>query len=297
MAGTGLYIALMSCGGGNVSPPDMAVSTEQIVTWGDSTTSGVGASTAELSYPAQLQALSGRNTYNGGVSGQTSSQIAARQGGAPALMTLPDNILPAVGLVTIQSPSTFPITPEGPGPMTGTLGGVHGTLNYQPGGNNYPQLQFRRDIPGMLISIPAQSPFLPDTLGRETQINVFWMGENNFYDPIGVKSDIARCIAFLVNRKFIVMSLLNSGNEGIGTSSYAQLESINSDLARSYPNNFLDIRKVLVNSYDSNNPQDIIDHNNDVPPYSLRNDNEHLNDKGYAIVAKQIADYIANKSW
>jgi lysophospholipase L1-like esterase len=297
MAGTGLCIALMSCGGGNVSPQAIAISSEHIVTWGDSTTSGIGASTFDLSYPAQLQAITGRNTYNGGVSGQTSSQIAARQGGAPALMTLPDNILPAVGLVTIQSQSTFPITPEGQGPITGTLGGVHGTLSYQISANNPPQLQFKRDIPGMLISIPAQSPFLPDTQGRETQINVFWMGENNFYDPFGVKSDIAKCIAFLANQKFIVMSLLNSGNEGIGTSSYAQLELINADLARSYPNNFLDIRKVLVNSYDSSKPQDVIDHNNDVPPYSLRNDNEHLNDKGYAIVAKQLADYIANKSW
>ena len=105
------------------------------------------------------------------------------------------------------------------------------------------------------------------------------------------------CTAFLSNNRFIVMSLLNAGDEGIGTTSYAQLAQINADLAQTYPDNFVGIREILVNNYDPTNLQDIRDHNNDVPPSSLRNDNEHLNDKGYGIVAQQIAAYIAAKGW
>jgi len=301
-----LFIALSSCSnggtsgagtsGGGTSSQTTAAAPDQINTWGDSTTSGIGAST-DLSYPAQLQALTGRSTFNGGVSGQTSRQIAARQGGAPALLTFSNNLLPSAGPVVLESQSTFPVTAEGPGPITGTIGGFHGTLSYQTDNQNNPQLAFARDGSGMWESIPAQSPFYPDTFGREAQINVFWMGQNNFYDPQGVKSDIAKCIAFLSRNKFIVMSLLNAGDEGIGTSSYDQLAQINTDLAQAYPDNFIDIRKILINNYDPTNPLDVQDYNNDVPPSSLRNDNEHLNDNGYGIVAQQIAAFIATRSW
>lgn len=297
-----LFIMLSSCSGGGTSsettaapPQETTAASPQIATWGDSTTSGIGAS-ADLSYPAQLQSLTGRSTFNGGVSGQTSDQIAARQGGAPALLTLPNNTLPSAGPVVLESESTFPITAEGPGPVTGTIGGFHGTLSYQTDASNIPQLAFTRDDRGMSESIPAQSPFHPDTFGREAQINVFWMG-NNFYDPQGLESDIAKCIAFLSTRRFIVLSLPNAGDEGIGTAEYDQIVQINAELAEAYPDNFIDIRRILINNYDPTNPQDVQDHNNDVPPSSLRNDNWHLNDKGYGIVAQQIATYIAVRSW
>src|SRR6185295_2323611 len=116
-------------------------------------------------------------------------------------------------------------------------------------GNNNPQLVFTRDDPGFQKSIPAQSPFHPDTFGREAQINVFWMG-NNFFDPQGLESDIARSVAFVSTPRFIVMSLNNAGDQGFGTDSYDQLAQINADLAQAYPGNFLDIRRILVDSYD-----------------------------------------------
>jgi len=286
---------LSSCSGGGTSTGTAAAS-RQIAAWGDSSTSGIGASSDDSSYPAQLQLLTGRSTFNGGVSGQTSDQIAARQGGAPALLTFPNNTLPSAGPVVLESESTFPITPQGPGPVTGTVGGFHGTLSYQTDGNDNPQLAFTRDDPGAPKSIPPQSPFHPDTFGREAQINVFWMG-NNFYDPPGLESDLAKCIAFLSTRRFIVLSLPNAGDEGIGTTSYDLLAEINAALARAYPDNFIDIRRILINNYDPTDPQDVQDHDNDIPPTSLRNDNWHLNDKGYGIVARQIAAYIAAKNW
>ncbi len=286
---------LAACGGGSSSETHSGAS--EIAVWGDSTTSGVGASDPSLSYPAQLQALTTRPVFNGGVSGQTSDQIAARQGGAPALVSLPGNTLPASGTVVLEAPSTFPVSAEGPGPITGTIAGFHGQLDYQIDGANNPQLTFTRDDSGTTESIAAQTPFHPDTFGRENQINVFWMGQNNFYNPSGVKSDIAKSVAFLSHQKFIVMSLLNAGSETRGTPAYDQLAQINADLAQTYPDNFLDIRKILVDSYDPNDPQDVQDHANDVPPTSLRNDDEHLNDKGYEIVAQQVANFLAAKRW
>lgn len=52
----------------------------EIVCWGDSMTSGVGAP-RECSYPAWLERKTGFKTYNFGVGGATSEEIAIMQGG------------------------------------------------------------------------------------------------------------------------------------------------------------------------------------------------------------------------
>ena len=291
-------VLLSACGGGGSSsavsnpPPGPGPNPggAAIVAWGDSWTSGVGAVDG-MSYPDQLQFLTGRPVFNGGVSGQTSDQIAARQGGAPALLTLPGNTLPGSGLVSIQDESTFPVSADGPGPITGTLDHVHGTLSYN--GN----LLFQSDEPGAPITVPPQSPFDPDTFGSRSGINVFWMGSNNFYDPAGVESDIAKAVAFLSTGRFIVLGVLNAGSEPRGSTSYEQITQLNADLAGSYPDNFIDMRAILVDSYDPSSAQDLRDHANDVPPSSLRNDDQHPNEAGYAIVAEQVAAFILTKGW
>ena len=45
---------------------------------------------------------------------------------------------------------------------------------------------------------------------------------------------------------------------------------LNSALAATYPNNYFDIRSYLVSQYDPTNPLDVLDHENDVWPASLR---------------------------
>ena len=148
-----------------------------------------------------------------------------------------------------------------------------------------------------MLPVPPQTAFHPDTFGRQSEINVFWMGDNNFFDPEGVKSDIAKAVAFLSTGKFIVLGLLNAGSEPRGSPSYDQITQLNTDLAAAYPDNFLDIRTILVASYDPSSPQDIADHGNDVPPASLRNDDQHPNEAGYAIVAQRVAGIIRAKGW
>jgi lysophospholipase L1-like esterase len=293
-----LPLSLSSCsgaGGADALPdpgpdPGPTPGGAGIAAWGDSWTSGIGAANGN-SYPAQLAALTGRLVFNGGVSGQTSEQIVARQGGAPALLTLAGNSMPGYGAVTVQDQSTFPVSAEGPGPITGTLRGVHGTLSYDG------DLVFERDAVGSPVAVPPQSPFDPDTFGSEGQVNIFWMGGNNFYEPDAVKSDIAKAVAFLTTNKFVVLGFLNAGSEPVGTQSYDQITQLNAELAAIYPDHFLDIRKVLVDHYDPRLAQDVRDHDNDVPPSSLRNDDQHPNDAGYAIVAERVAAFLEGAGW
>lgn len=67
-----------------------------IVAWGDSLTAGVGASDDRHRYPAAAAALfePPRDVLNRGIGGQISTQIAARQGGVPILVTLDGGTIP-----------------------------------------------------------------------------------------------------------------------------------------------------------------------------------------------------------
>ena len=295
-----LAAILAGCGGGgsgqtapgpNPSPgPGGYPGGAEIIAWGDSWTSGVGASDGN-SFPEQLAVLTGRSVFNAGVSGQTSDQIVARQGSAPALLTLPNDTIPEAGPVAVADQSTFPVTAEGPGPITGTLSGVHGTLSLASG------LVFTREFPGNPVSVAALSSFNPDAFDSRSVINVFWIGGNNFFNPDGVKADIASAVGFLSTGKFVVLGILNAGSEPAGTPSYDEIVQLNADLAAAYPDNFIDARSILVEGYDPANPADVLDHANDVPPTSLRNDDQHPNDMGYALIAAQVATFIQGHAW
>lgn len=132
-------------------------------------------------------------------------------------------------------------------------------------------------------------------------ISVFWYGHNNDDDPATIKADIARSIAHLApgNNRFIVMSLVNKAqpDEERGTPEYATIMQLNADLAALYPDNYLDIRAWLVSHYDPNNPQDVIDFSNDVPPSSLRYDEIHLQNQGSVLVAERVKQFIDAKGW
>ncbi len=191
-----------------------------IAAWGDSLTQG-GSGT--YTYPQQLSwLLNGRNVYNGGISGQTSTQIASR----------------------------------------------------------------------MLAS--------PDKYSYDT---IIWSGRNDFTNAATVEANIASMVAALGHQRFLIMSIMNGPNEPSGNSNYTAIMAINAYLAATYPNNYLDIRSYIVQNGLTDagitpTAQDLIDISNDVPPTSLRADSVvHLNTTGYALVAKQVANYIAAHNW
>jgi hypothetical protein len=158
-------------------------------------------------------------------------------------------------------------------------------------------------LPPSSVSVPRtpssspRSAFTPDTGGRERQVNVFWVGHNNFFDPQAVIADTGRCVDFLDSDRFIVLSLLNTGNEPPGSDPYLRKTQINDALAARYPDRYLDVRRILVERYDPERADDVADHANDAPPASLRSDEEHLNAAGYAVIADAVAAFIRSKGW
>lgn len=118
-----------------------------------------------------------------------------------------------------------------------------------------------------------------------SDVEVFWMGRNNFEDPARVKSDIVEAVAH-TNRHFIVLSILNGDypDELRGTAKYTEILALNAELSALFPQNFVDVRSAL--SGDS-----------DVPPVTLRADELHLNGAGNRIVAEAVASFIRSKGW
>jgi lysophospholipase L1-like esterase len=149
-------------------------------------------------------------------------------------------------------------------------------------------------------SIGVRARMVADT-SRHNWISVFWFGHNNASSPAQIKADIAACIAALSpgNSRFIVMSLLNEAkpDQLKGTAEYQNRIQINNDLAAAYPSNYLDIRAYLVSLYNPGIPQDVIDHNNDVMPSSVRHDEGHLNNDGSVAVARKVQEFINARGW
>lgn len=279
-----------------------------VIAGGDSLTQGAGASSNP--YPKQLSALLGVPVINVGVGGQNAQQIATRQGGYINLLTVANNTIPASGPVAVTAFTQTPITNQGGNNMAGALFGIPGKLSatFDSSGNRT-SLTFTRAVAGSTTIIDPATPFIPDTGDNELGINVLWYGRNNFWTgrtdfdnaKAEVKSALAATIGNLkaVNKKFIVMGVLTDNKEAewAGTEKYKAITSLNEELKALYPRNFIDIRRHLVRSYNPARPQDVIDFGHDVTPTSLLSDTLHLNEAGYAVVARVVYNFIIQNGW
>ena len=132
-------------------------------------------------------------------------------------------------------------------------------------------------------------------------ISVLWYGNNNTTDPASTKTDLAASIAHLVpgNTHFIVLSVFNKATpaEIKGGPVYDTIVRLNNELAQLYPQNYIDMRAWLISHYNPNDPQDVMDVQNDVVPSSLRSDEIHLRNEGSVLVAQRLKQFIDEKGW
>jgi lysophospholipase L1-like esterase len=139
-----------------------------------------------------------------------------------------------------------------------------------------------------------------DTAHRDW-ITIFWMGHNNDTDPERIKADIAASVAHLApgNRRFIVLSVVNKadGSEDRGSPRYNTVMKLNSELAATYGDNFLDIRSFMVAQSDQGNPGQAQEIDKDLPSSKLRFDGIHLTGDGDEVVGRRIIEFIRSKGW
>ena len=259
--------------------------------WGDSLTQG--------SYPSQLGTLMGRTVFNGGAGGQGASSIAARQGGLVPLITLTGNLIPAgTSTVVVSAITVNPLNFASAQTITGTVLGIPCTLTRVAADESY---TFARNTAGTAKAVDPATPFIVTQVGHEFETVIIWSGRNGatYGDSANIKTQIANMVAFLKpqDKRFAVLSVINADTESPGTSAWTAITQLNTDLKTLYPNNYVEVRRPLVRAYNPALPQDVIDFGNDIPPTSLRTDNIHLTDAGYAVVANCVKDFLTEKGW
>jgi lysophospholipase L1-like esterase len=287
--------------------------------WGDSLTQGntTGVTTP---YPTALASLlPGRTVNNRGRSGRTSLQIATAFGGVPSILTVTSNTIPASGGVAVTLTENGNLSSKsdfGTLNTVGSLFGIPGTLAVQFNSVN-PNLAgtstFTRTSAGSATVIPNRTPFIPATGGWEDNIAVIWSGKNDvlsaYADPTTysntfILANIQAMVDFIrpFTKQFVILTVTNSDSEyaaagGLSTTAYNQILALNYEIARRWPRNYIDVRKILVNSYNPALPNDVIAFGRDTIPPSLFQDGLHLNNAGYAVVAQSVANFITAKGW
>ncbi|CAL8477673.1 SGNH/GDSL hydrolase family protein (plasmid) [Caballeronia sp. S22] len=313
MAAIAAGLLLNACGGGS-SSSDVAqavkaptTSSPNLVAIGDSLTEGVGSSNG--GYPAVLSGMLNDKPYaNLGIGGQTSTQIASRIGALSSAVTLDGNAVPAsttaVSVLSLSIDLLSTPADDTARSKSGSLCSVHGVLQRTAVGGPPSTSEiytFTRDAPGQAVSCSPASAFLADSEGYDAWTAIIWVGRNNYDDVATVVADVKAIVQWLKpsSAHFAVLSVIKGefSYEYAGALGAQHIDQINAELEAAYPDNFVDIETVLVNSYDPNLPQDVMDHMNNIPPTSLRSDTVHLNDAGYGIVAAQLKSFISARNW
>jgi hypothetical protein len=285
---------------------------DSLMAGADSADTGAGSTGPMI---VQLGRLLNRKVNNYGIGGQTSPQIAARQGGSPCLCTVTGNQIPASGAVTLTAYSTDMLYNSGvSGNLTyaGALAGVHGKLSgNSTNGMNTATYTFTRDSAGAAVACPANTPFIPDIgVASRGNIQILEAGRNNSGQQAQILADFAAMIGYETPliKKFIILPVMNAVGEGIGTSAYATIMAINAALQAAYPNSFVDTRspptadEMAALGY-TPTAQDLTDIANGCIPTGMRGvvngvpDALHLNNIGYALQALRVAAFITAMGW
>lgn len=179
------------------------------------------------------------------------------------------------------------------GTTSGSVAGVEGTITTDASGN----WTFRRESAGPDVPVPADAQFtIAETAQLRPRIAWIWSGRNDYIAPATVKANIAAMIAFLGHSRFLVASVLNASGEGTGSSALNTITALNADLAGLYGRRFVDLRAALLVNHNGSSG-DLDDIAAGITPRSLRSDNIHLNDAGYAVVAEVMQAATAARGW
>jgi lysophospholipase L1-like esterase len=242
---------------------------------------------------------------NFGVSGQCSGSIAARQGGN--IITVDAFTLPAD-----SSQATITIHPT-----AGTTRNMNGSLNCQIAGidcilvcDNSTTAKINRTWAGTSTPISNGTQIMfPQGINKESDLCIFWVGRNDvaFSYPNqidGPTSNIKAMVNHLTPqiKRFLVISTTTASDEIKGSEGYNNVIGINNALKETFPYNFLDVRRYLIDDglRDAGIKPSTLDNNaitNDTIPPSLLNDTIHPNLTAKPLIAKLIFNTLKEKGW
>ena len=282
------FILASACGGSN-TPIGTAVvvppSTSGITGLGDSLTAG-NQDADGMSWPHSVSLLGGINVKNRGIVGQSSTQIAARAGAMATTVSVSGGLIPTSACaVTATFPShlepAYLVTATTPyldgngvsitgATVDGSIAGVAGSLQ----DNGSQVYTFTPTFcPSGAVIVPPNTAWVPASTTDYDGALVIWAGRNDVSNAISIftiEAAIAAIVAWHSPKPYIVIGIANAEGESYGTSNYNQIVALNHALASTYGDKYVDIRSLLVAEFDPGIGPDVVDHGNDVIPYSMR---------------------------
>lgn len=306
---SGEVVGSFNGGGGTASP--YITPTKNIWCIGDSLTAGAGGQTTwrqviEANNPTRV-------VTNGGIGGQTSTQIAGRVGSYVSRVSVTGDQIPASGGVTLTSLTIKVLsTPAndsgGTTSISGWLGGVYGTLScvHATTGDADDVYTFTRSAAGTAVYLAPGSAFVPDPIGHDFDVLVVFLGRNNLAEPDIIKRDIARCVALqkTVEKRFLVITPPNGGtltpgnstNEGTGSQTLANIKAIEEWAVQEYGDRVL-LSRPFSWQFNNGSADDLDDVAKETVPRSLRIDGVHWTTAFHAHVAAWVQNELNRRNW
>lgn len=287
--------------GGSSSTTVPAYPSADWIHWGDSLTE----STQGGGWVAMLAAKTGRNHVNRGVGGQRTDEIAARQGGVPALLTVAGGTIPESGSVTVTASANLAARTTVPG----TLAGVSGSVKNITNADSTTTIIFERTAPGTAVPVPARTPFYPDDgvayAGRTVTL---WAHVNSVAAGHSVPFIVTRyraMVDYLTPRTKRVMVLEGIPGTGgtTGSAERARLDGVNNALAAAFPGYYLPVIAYLQSAAAftaagiTRTADDDADIAAGIIPRSFRSDFLHLNAAGNTALAAHIHTTAQERGW
>lgn len=271
--------------------PDTSTSTLQILQVGDSLTENWGNNSNNIEIK---NAFGAANVQSIGKGGQTSPQIAARQGGRPVLLTISGGILSASGAVSVTPDSNlfYMNASSGTWSQTGTVAGVAGTLTLVKTSGTY-AYTFTRSASGTQVAVPNATPFLTGFAWRNHLMTIC-IGRNDFTSstPAEIVERIRGIIEW--NRRdpssHLVLSIPPSTSDTPGSSTRIALDAANAAIKAAFPRQWVDWAGYLTSAVTlqqagvTPTSQDTTDIANGIVPASFRGDALHYNGLAYDMV-------------
>lgn len=283
------------------SNDSLALPTANWAHWGDSLTDD--EVTGTQAWTVQLAALTGQDHFNGGWYSQSHEQIAARQGGLPALVTIAGNATAASGASVVTSIANSPVLYSLTRTVRGTLNGIVGTLAEATSGN----VTFTPDAAG-IYAVPAKSRFTPaDGTSCRDRITTIWAGRNG-YLTVPVQESIASTQAMIDYlssnvKRVIVMEIPPSDTNPIGGAGRAELDAYNAARRAAFPAYWDDTATWLRGDAAATaagiawTAQDQTDIANGITPVSFRSDYIHFNATGCTAIAHRVHQIAQERGW
>ena len=252
-----------------------------------------GSSSAQLIVEqGGLAGVLGVPVYDGGVGGQVSSQIAARQGGAPAVVAVVGGVLPGTGTVRVRT-ATLPAAAGFS--LPGTLAGVPGTLRSDGKG-----WVFDRRSPGPEVPVPDPTPLVSDAgVAHEHDATLLWMGKNDVDDgqwrAAAANTRAAYDLAQARSGRVLVLGHFANRDMTPGSSARVAFDALQQSYAADYGASFVDVEayvcsaQIWVDTGVTPTGADLAAQQHGTVPPSLGDAaGEHLSTAAYHAVAERL---------